>query len=40
MGWLKVAVRALAVFTFVALFVGTVEVTVGTAAVTVVKLHV
>ena len=39
-GWLKVAVKAFAMFTPVAPLVGTVVVTVGTGAVVVVKLHV
>ena len=39
-GWLKVAVRALATITPVAPLVGTVVVTVGTGAAAVVKLHV
>ena len=39
-GTLKVAVKALATFTLVAPLVGTVDVTVGTGGVVVVKLHV
>ena len=39
-GWLKVAVRALLTFTFVAPLFGTVDVTVGVGAASVVKLHV
>ena len=39
-GWLKVAVSALPTFTPVAPLMGTVVVTVGTAAATVVKIHV
>jgi hypothetical protein len=39
-GWLKIAVRALAAITLVAPFAGTVELTAGTGGVVVVKLHV